>query len=211
MVETFSLFFIAATHCCIWFSFPTKRVFLNATLQSTVEHGVHSGAAGPPAGVRALGLHQPFPEEIHGGHRQCDQEQQSLPAPGRAQVSFFEPQLPRAIPSEPEWICGVLLHSVYHRTITCCSCDKLAHIPLHFAHWQVTGWRIWRQMGCCSHVSHCDWHHPVCNELHRLRKAQRVPEPALTASPISSLIWNKVWVGFEGQLKLQQWFLSVRI
>lgn len=51
-----------------------------------------SGAAGPPAGVRALGLHQPFPEEIHGGHRQCDQEQQSLPAPGRAQVSFFEPQ-----------------------------------------------------------------------------------------------------------------------
>lgn len=51
-----------------------------------------SGAAESPAGVSAVGLHQPAPEERHRGDRECDQDQQSLTATGRGQVSFPEPQ-----------------------------------------------------------------------------------------------------------------------
>lgn len=41
-----------------------------------------SGADESPAGVGAVGLHQPSPEERHRGDRKRDQDQQSLTAPG---------------------------------------------------------------------------------------------------------------------------------
>lgn len=50
------------------------------------------GAAEPPAGVSAVGLHQPPPEERHRGDRKCHWDQQSLTAPGWAQVSFPKPK-----------------------------------------------------------------------------------------------------------------------
>lgn len=41
-----------------------------------------SGAAESPVGVRAVGLHQPFPEERRRGDRECGEGQQSLTATG---------------------------------------------------------------------------------------------------------------------------------
>lgn len=51
-----------------------------------------SGAPESPAGVSAMGLYQPAPEERHGGDRNSDEDQQSLTASGWSQVSFSEPQ-----------------------------------------------------------------------------------------------------------------------
>lgn len=51
-----------------------------------------SGAPESPAGVSAVGLHQPSPEERLGGDRKSDKDQQSLTAIGRNQVSFSKPQ-----------------------------------------------------------------------------------------------------------------------
>lgn len=35
--------------------------------------------------------------------------------------------------------------SLTSRFIARCSCCQLSHLPLHCAHWQGTGWRVWRQ------------------------------------------------------------------
>ena len=51
-----------------------------------------SGAAESPAGVGAVGLHQPSAEERHRGDRKCHEDQQSLTAAGWGQVSVPEPQ-----------------------------------------------------------------------------------------------------------------------
>lgn len=47
-----------------------------------------SGAAEPPAGVGAVGLHQPVPEARRRGDRERGKGQQSLTATGRDQVYF---------------------------------------------------------------------------------------------------------------------------
>lgn len=47
-----------------------------------------SGDSESPAGVGAVGLHQPSAEERHRGHRKRHQNQQDLAAAGRGQVSL---------------------------------------------------------------------------------------------------------------------------
>lgn len=53
---------------------------------------VSSGAPESPAGVGAVGLHQPSAEEGHRGHRTRQKDRQALTAAGGSQVSFPEPQ-----------------------------------------------------------------------------------------------------------------------
>lgn len=53
---------------------------------------VSSGAPESPAGVGAVGLHQPSAEEGHRGDRTRQKDQQAFTAAGGSQVSFPEPQ-----------------------------------------------------------------------------------------------------------------------
>lgn len=160
-----------------------------------------SGSSEPPAGVGAVGLHQPAAKERHRGHRKRHWGQQDLTAAGRGQVSFPElegtfhqrvgkcacPIIPRwflnslsvvlAAAAAAQYLIPFILNQsgslVYYYTLSTtgkastsllscvhrpfpslwlwssrsvpgCPCGKLAHLPLHTAHWEDAGRRVWR-------------------------------------------------------------------
>lgn len=55
------------------------------------------------------------------------------------------------------------------RAVPCCSCGQLTHLPLHFTHWEVTGWGVWRQ----TYVTH------VVSVMHFVFRTGTVAQSAL--------------------------------